>query len=98
MITWSEQSIILAIVGMVGLFSAFLVTTRTRYLFHKYETRMPLTGQTTYDTYMVVMSDGVDTFFEYVLAPDVERAAWQAMELSTQRDLQLKNVIRQDEW
>ena len=44
------------------------------------------------------MTNGVDTFKEYVLASDVERAAWQAMELSTQRDLQLKDVIREGEW
>ena len=48
--------------------------------------------------YRVVLNDGVDTFIEFVLAPDVERAAWQAMELSTQRNMQLKDVIREGEW
>ena len=35
---------------------------------------------------------------EYVLAPDVERAAWQAMELSIQRNCTLKDVRLCDEW
>ena len=59
---------------------------------------MPLTGKQPLTKYRVVMTNGVDTFKEYVLASDVERAAWQAMELSTQRDLQLKDVIREGEW
>ena len=35
---------------------------------------------------------------EYVLAPDVERAAWQAMELSNQRNCTLTDVRMCDEW
>ena len=35
---------------------------------------------------------------DYVLAPDVERAAWQALELSSQRDCKLKDVRQIDEW
>lgn len=35
---------------------------------------------------------------EYVLAPDAELAAWQALELSTQRNMTLKNVRMADEW
>ena len=35
---------------------------------------------------------------DYVLAPDVERAAWQAMELSSQRNCTLKDVRMCDEW
>ena len=35
---------------------------------------------------------------EYVLAPDVERAAWQAMELSSQRNCTLTDVRMCDEW
>ena len=35
---------------------------------------------------------------DYVLAPDVERAAWQAMELSSQRNCKLKDVRQIDEW
>ena len=35
---------------------------------------------------------------DYVLAPDVERAAWQAMELSSQRNCTLKDVKLCDEW
>ena len=48
--------------------------------------------------YRVVLTDGVDTFIEFVLAPDVERAAWQAMELSSQRNCTLKDVRMCDEW
>jgi hypothetical protein len=39
-------------------------------------------------TYQVVMSTGV----EYVLAQDSESAAWQALELSMDRDAQLLDV------
>ena len=35
---------------------------------------------------------------DYVLAPDVERAAWQAMELSSQRNCTLTDVRHCDEW
>ena len=35
---------------------------------------------------------------DYVLAPDVERAAWQALELSSQRNCKLKDVRQCDEW
>lgn len=35
---------------------------------------------------------------DYVLAPDVERAAWQALELSSQRNCTLKDVRQIDEW
>ena len=35
---------------------------------------------------------------DYVLAPDVERAAWQALELSSQRNCKLKDVRQIDEW
>ena len=36
---------------------------------------------------------------DYVLAPDVERAAWQqALELSSQRNCTLKDVRMIDEW
>ena len=35
---------------------------------------------------------------DYVLAPDVERAAWQALELSSQRNCKLKDVRQVDEW
>ena len=35
---------------------------------------------------------------DYVLAPDVERAAWQALELSNQRNCKLKDVRQCDEW
>lgn len=59
---------------------------------------MALLGTQKLDMYRVVLNDGVDTFIEFVLAPDVERAAWQAMELSTQRNMQLKDVIREGEW
>ena len=45
-----------------------------------------------------MMNDVGDVFIEYVLAPDVERAAWQAMELSGQRNCTLKDVRMCDEW
>ena len=60
---------------------------------------MPLLGKDRCDEYEVILMDEVgNVFVEYVLAPDVERAAWQAMELSSQRDLMLKDVRLCDEW
>ena len=60
---------------------------------------MSLLGKVRYDEYEVRMADNVGEIrIEYVLAPDVERAAWQAMELSSQRDCTLKDVRLCDEW
>jgi len=60
---------------------------------------MALLGKLNYDEYEVRMSDSVGNIrIEYVLAPDVERAAWQAAELSTQRDCTLTDVRLCDEW
>ena len=60
---------------------------------------MALLGKVHYDEYEVRMMDDVgNVFIEYVLSPDVERAAWQAMELSSQRDCTLTDVRMCDEW
>ena len=60
---------------------------------------MALLGKVRYDEYEVHMMDDVGNVrVEYVLAPDLERAAWQALELSTQRECTLKNVRMIDEW
>ena len=60
---------------------------------------MPLLGQQKMDEYEVkMMTDVGDVLVEYVLAPDVERAAWQALELSGQRNCTLKDVRISDEW
>lgn len=60
---------------------------------------MALLGRVRYDEYEVrMMTDVGDIRVEYVLAPDVERAAWQAMELSSQRNCTLKDVRMCDEW
>lgn len=60
---------------------------------------MALLGRVHHDEYEVRMTDPVgNVFIEYVLAPDVERAAWQAMELSSQRDCTLTDVRMCDEW
>ena len=60
---------------------------------------MALLGRTRFDEYEVKMINDVgDVRIEYVLAPDVERAAWQALELSTQRNCTLKDVRQCDEW
>ena len=60
---------------------------------------MALLGRTRHDEYEVRMQDNVgNVHLEYVLAPDVERAAWQAMELSSQRNCTLKDVRLCDEW
>ena len=60
---------------------------------------MALLGRVKYDEYEVrMMTDVGDVLIEYVLAPDVERAAWQALELSSQRNCTLKDVRMIDEW
>ena len=60
---------------------------------------MALLGKVRYDEYEVHMMDDTGNMrVEYVLAPDVERAAWQAMELSNQRECTLKDVRLCDEW
>ena len=60
---------------------------------------MPLLGRQRHNEYVVTMLDSAENVLtEYVLAPDVERAAWQAMELSSQRNCTLKDVRLCDEW
>ena len=60
---------------------------------------MALLGKVHYDEYEVKMIDDVGNVrVEYVLAPDVQRAAWQALELSSQRECTLKDVRMIDEW
>lgn len=60
---------------------------------------MPLLGRTKYNEYIVTMLDDAENVLtEHVLAPDAERAAWQAMELSNQRTCTLKDVRMKDEW
>lgn len=45
-----------------------------------------------------MITDDGNVVVDYVLAPGVERAAWQAMELSSQRNCKLKDVRQCDEW
>ena len=60
---------------------------------------MALLGKVRHHEDEVKMLDDVGNVrVEYVLAPDVERAAWQAMELSSQRNCTLKDVRMCDEW
>ena len=59
---------------------------------------MPLLGHR-YDDYKVILEDEYGfTYEEYVIAKDVEHAAWTALELSHDQNLTLKNIIREDEW
>ena len=60
---------------------------------------MPLLGTQPLREYEVKMINDVgDVVVDYVLAPDVERAAWQSLELSSQRNCTLKDVRMCDEW
>lgn len=45
-----------------------------------------------------MIDDFENVVVDYVLARDAERAAWQAMELSSRRNLVLKDVRMCDEW
>ena len=52
-----------------------------------------------YDDYKVMLEDDNGNItYEYVVAKDVETAAYNALELSQLRNLTLKNVIREDQW
>ena len=60
---------------------------------------MPLLGRTRYDDYEVTLeNEAGDLHTMYVVAPNLEQAAWSAMELSTQRNCTLKDVSMCDEW
>jgi len=60
---------------------------------------MPLLGTQPLREYEVKMINDVgNVVVDYVLAPDVERAAWQSLELSSQRNCTLKDVRLCDEW
>jgi endoglucanase Acf2 len=59
---------------------------------------LPLLGRTKYQEYEVTLVDGEELWLEYVYAPDLEHAAWSALELSKNRDAQLKNVKLTDDW
>ena len=60
---------------------------------------MALLGRTHYDEYEVLLEDDAgDLHTMYVVAPNLEQAAWSAMELSTQRNCTLKDVRMCDEW
>lgn len=65
---------------------------------HEARTQMPLLGKQNLDEYMVILEDGEERWTEYVYAPNLEHAAWSALELSTNRNAQLKDVIRTHEW
>jgi hypothetical protein len=59
---------------------------------------MPLLGNR-YDDYTVMLEDDTgNVYHERVCAPDVETAAYNALELSKVRNLRLKNVIKEDQW
>lgn len=59
---------------------------------------MALLGKQRHDEYEVQLTDGKDLYTSYVIAPDSERAAWIALELSIDRDMTLHNVRMTDEW
>ena len=60
---------------------------------------MPLLGTHPLREYEVKMLNTVgEVVIDYVLSPDAERAAWQALELSSQRGNELKDVRQCDEW
>lgn len=59
---------------------------------------MPLLGNMNLEEYRVLLDDGEELWTEFVLAPDLETAAFKALELSKNRDCTLKDVIRNHEW
>ena len=57
-----------------------------------------LRGRTLEEYEVQMVDDFENVIVDYVLARDVERAAWQARELSSRRNLVLKDVRMCDEW
>ena len=54
---------------------------------------MALLGETHWEEFEITMMDDFENIIvDYVLAPNIERAAWQAYELSNRRNLLLKDV------
>ena len=64
---------------------------------HGARTQVPLLGKRL-DDYEITLKEGDELSTIYILAPDSETAAWSALELSTDRNAQLINVRRHDEW
>ena len=59
---------------------------------------MPLLGKSEWNEYEIVMMDDFENLVvDYVLASNVEHAAWKAYELSNRRNLLLKDVKLYDE-
>ena len=59
---------------------------------------MALLARTTYYDWKVILDADGDYQTHYVIAPDLEHAAWSALELSKSRNCRLVNVIKEDEW
>ena len=60
---------------------------------------MPLLGTTTWRNYKVLLEDCVGVLhIAEVVAQDAEHAAWDALELSIQRNCKLIDVRITDEW
>lgn len=60
---------------------------------------LALLGNSKLKEYEVTLMDDVGNLFvEYVLADGIEAAAFNAFELSSQRDCLLKDVRMTDEW
>jgi len=53
---------------------------------------MPLLGHPTVEYQVMMVDDFENVIFDYVLAKDVEHAAWEALKLSSRRNLTLKDV------
>ena len=59
---------------------------------------MPLLGKHRYHMYEITLQCDDNIRVESIMALDSERAAWQALELSKQRNSTLINVRLTDEW
>ena len=57
-----------------------------------------LTGGSLKEYEITLMDDYGNLFTEYILAKDVETAAFNALELSSHSDMLLKDVRLCDEW
>lgn len=59
---------------------------------------MPLLGTTKWKEYEVTLLEGKELNTWYLLAPNSQHAAWDALELSMDRKAILKDVRQTNEW
>lgn len=55
---------------------------------------MPLTGQISHDLYKITLIDGENLDYVYIVAENLEEAAWLALRVAIKNNANLKDVIK----